>query len=399
MILEQKRTQRSYYEKIQKHSLNSQKGTKNALNNFDKFCKEKYDQNIEEIVDDLVLVKKQETVFDILQSWINWNKIAPSSLKTYFIRLNTFLHYKGIKLDARDVKSELIFPKVLEEELYPLQVEDIGKILSAANYDKRGMYLAQISSGMRLGEIVQIRKKDLVLDSKRIMVKIPAKITKTKQARTTFLSTEAEKMIRHKLKKLDDDDLVWGNNPIPINNEIAEIANLHRYLGKCGLDMKYDSGQYKINTHSFRAFFITKMSRHDPNFAKKLAGQKGYLLQYDRMTDNEKLDKYLEFEKDLIIDPTERQKARISDLEKNEERIAKLEERQEITASLVTSISDNVHDKIFDYKNMDSDQLHLMADLISLKINTIPGFKKAFEKVIGVNLEEYAQRKKKKTLS
>jgi len=386
---------RSYYEKIQKHSLNSQMGTKNALNNFDRFCQEKYDQRIEEIVDDLVLVKKQETVFDILQSWINWNKIAPSSLKTYFVRLNTFLHYRGIKLDPRDVKSELIFPKVLEEELYPLQIEDVGKILSVANYDKRSMYLAQISSGMRLGEIVQIRKKDLILDSERIMVKIPAKITKTKQARTTFLSTEAEKMIHHRLKKLDDDDLVWGNNPIPLNNEIAEITNLHRYLSKCGLDMKYDSGQYKINTHSFRAFFITKISRHDPNFAKKLAGQKGYLLGYDRMTDKEKLDKYLEFEKDLIIDPTERQKARISELEKDKIRIDKLEKKQEITASLVTSISENVYDKMFDFKNMDSDQLQLMADLIKLKMNAIPGFKKEFEKGIGVNLEEYAERRKK----
>ena len=234
----------------------------------------------------------------------------------------------GIKLDSRDVKSELIFPKILEEELYPLQIEDITKILSAASYDKRGMYLAQISSGMRLGEIVQIRKKDLVLDSDRIMVKIPAKITKSQQARTTFLSKEAEKMIRHTLKKLDDDDLVWGNNPIPLNNEIAEITNLHRYLSKCGLDMKYDSGQYKINTHSFRAFFITKISRHDPNFAKKLAGQKGYLLQYDRMTDREKLDKYLEIEKDLIIDPTERQKARISKLERNEEEFQELKTNQ-----------------------------------------------------------------------
>ena len=336
---------RSYYEKIQKHSLNSQMGTKNALNNFDRFCQEKYDQSIEEIVDDLVLVKKQETVFDVLQSWINWNTVAPSSLKTYFVRLNTFLHYKGIKLDARDVKSELIFPRVLEEELYPLQIEDISKILSAANYDKRGMYLAQISSGMRLGEIVQIRKKDLVLDSDRIMVKIPAKITKSQQARTTFLSTEAEKMIRHKLKKLDDDDLVWGNNPIPINNEIAEIANLHRYLGKCGLDMKNDLGQYKINTHSFRAFFITKISRHDPNFAKKLAGQKGYLLQYDRLTDKEKLEKYLEFEKDLIIDPTERQKARISELEKSQKRIDELEADMKQKFLKLTEENENQYEK------------------------------------------------------
>ena len=241
----------------------------------------------------------------------------------------------GIKLDSRDVKSELIFPKIQEEELYPLQIEDITKILSAASYDKRGMYLAQISSGMRLGEIVQIRKKDLVLDSDRIMVKIPAKITKSQQARTTFLSKEAEKMIRHTLKKLDDDDLVWGNNPIPINNEIVEITNLHRYLHKCGLDMKYDSGQYKINTHSFRAFFITKISRHDPNFAKKLAGQKGYLLQYDRMTDKEKLDKYLEIEKDLIIDPTERQKAKSEEIQELQEEVQKLKNKQERVKKLV----------------------------------------------------------------
>ena len=32
-----------------------------------------------------------------------------------------------------------------------------------------------------------------------------------------------------------------------------------------------------------------------------LAGQQGYLLQYNRLTDEEKLERYLEFEPDLII--------------------------------------------------------------------------------------------------
>lgn len=287
----------------------------------------------------------------------------------------------GIKLDSRDVKSELIFPKTLEEELYPLQIEDISKILSAASYDKRSMYLAQISSGMRLGEIVQIRKKDLVLGSDRIMVKIPAKITKSQQARTTFLSKEAEKMIRHTLKKLDDDDLVWGNNPIPINNEIVEITNLHRYLSKCGLDMKYDSGQYKINTHSFRAFFITKISRHDPNFAKKLAGQKGYLLQYDRMTDKEKLDKYLEIEKDLIIDPTERQKRiidqkdkKIAEIEAKFLRIGEIQDKankiQELLAKtevIGAKVLDSIQKEDDDlYEKLTPERDRLVAELAAL---------------------------------
>ena len=80
--------------------------------------------------------------------------------------------------------------------------------------------------------------------------------------------------------------------------------------------MKYDSGQYKINTHSFRAFFITKVSRHDPTFAKKLAGQKGYLLQYDRMTEEEKLEKYIEFEPNLLIFDQSKKNAEIEKLQK-----------------------------------------------------------------------------------
>ena len=83
----------------------------------------------------------------------------------------------------------------------------------------------------------------------------------------------------------------------------------------------------------FRAWFITKISRHDPNLAKKWSGQKGYMLQYDRLTLDEQLDKYLEFEKDLIIDSTERQKRiidekdrKIADIEKDKIRIDKLED-------------------------------------------------------------------------
>ena len=72
--------------------------------------------------------------------------------------------------------------------------------------------------------------------------------------------------------------------------------------------MKYDdTGRFQINTHSFRAYFITRVSRHDPNIAKKLAGEKGYLLQYDRLTDEEYVENYLKFEDDLtVFDLTQR---------------------------------------------------------------------------------------------
>jgi hypothetical protein len=88
--------------------------------------------------------------------------------------------------------------------------------------------------------------------------------------------------------------------------------------------MKYDgTGRYQINTHSFRAYFITRVSRHDPNIAKKLAGEKGYLLQYDRLTDEEYVENYKKFEDDLIVlDLTQRDK-------KQNQRHRELEEKFE----------------------------------------------------------------------
>ena len=93
-----------------------------------------------------------------------------------------------------------------------------------------------------------------------------------------------------------------------------------------------------INTHSFRAYGITKLSRHDPNFAKKLAGQKGYLLKYDRMTNEEKLAIYQKFEVDLIIDDSEKQKAEIQALQEEKSELeqvnGKLKELQKEKDSL-----------------------------------------------------------------
>ena len=82
-----------------------------------------------------------------------------------------------------------------------------------------------------------------------------------------------------------------------------------------------------INTHSFRAYGITKLSRHDPNFARRLAGQKGYLDQYDRLSDDEKLALYQKYEYELMIDESKKDKARIEKLESEKDfRINKLEQ-------------------------------------------------------------------------
>jgi len=280
---------------------------------------------MEEVVREFLKVE-QTAVINTLQEWVNFNKDkSPKTLTTWFSYLSEYLRHRGV--DLTNVKDKMDFPRYIEEEKYPLSLEDIQNILLVAGYDMKLKLLTQLSSGMRRGEMLQLRKKDFII-GKRIIIKIPAKIAKFNKARTTFVSSEVQRMLIPRLKKLADNDFVFGSPDVKEKN-IGDSyeQNLTRYLEKVNLDMRYEStGYHKINSHSFRAYFITKISRHDENVAKILSGQKGYLLQYDRLTVEEKQEKYLEFEKDLIIDPTERQKARITELEKDKIRIDKLED-------------------------------------------------------------------------
>ncbi len=100
--------------------------------------------------------------------------------------------------------------------------------------------------------------------------------------------------------------------------------------------MKNSKDNNDINTHSFRAYGITKLSRHDPNFAKKLAGQKGYLDQYDRMSDDEKLELYQKYEYELTIDQTKKDKVKIEQLqEDNKIKMKGMEDRLESLEALL----------------------------------------------------------------
>ena len=190
------------------------------------------------------------------------------------------------------------------------------------DYDNQSLFLTQSSSGIRIGELVQLQKKHFLINKDRIIVKVPSRIAKFRRARTTILSKEAGIKITPILKRKDDDDLVYGTCVNVHSAETNKGQILRNKIKLLGLDMRYEeTGHFKINTHSFRAYFITKFSRHDPNLAKKLAGEKGYLLTYDRLSDDELLEEYLKAEPDLSIYDDSKKQSTISrrEQEKDEE--------------------------------------------------------------------------------
>ncbi|MCV0409920.1 site-specific integrase [Nitrosopumilus sp.] len=296
----QTRSKKTYLERIQSKDKEIRQGIEAMIKNFENFSMEKYGKA--EIIEDIKLMNNEQ-VFDLLQSWIDWNTLSSGTIKFYFSKLKSYLHYFGIKLHPQDIKEELTFKRQIQEELYPLTVNDIQTITKNLRYKHKTLFICQSSSLMRIGEMMQLRKKHLIADKKNIIVKIPASIAKFKKGRTTFFSKEASRLLRPILRELDENDLVFGTSEYPKHSKITAQGVLRNAHDRIGLNMKYETtGRYMINTHCFRAFGITRLSRHDPNFAKKIAGQKSYLLQYDRMTDEEKLELYQKHEIDLLID-------------------------------------------------------------------------------------------------
>ena len=317
--------------------------------NFTKFCKENYKGNMEEMVRQLKNAD-EPTVYTTLQEWINFNgEKAPSTIKVWFSYLKKYLTHRGI--DLTKARDNLSFKRAIEEERYPLALEDVQRIIEVAGVGMRLKLLTQLSSGMRRGEMLQLKKKDFHV-GKRIMIKIPALIAKFNKARTTFVSSEVSGQLISKLNKLEDDDFVFGSPNVSAQNlGDSYEQNLTRYLEKLGLGMRYEStGHHQITSHSFRAYFITKISRHDENIAKKLSGQKGYMLQYDRLTDEEKLEKYIEFEPDLFIFKQKPKSEEILELAKKvEEKDAKFEElSQKLEEYQKRDLSDKDADKIIE---------------------------------------------------
>lgn len=313
-------------DKISRKAKGTQSSYQTVLNNWEIFSEEKFNQR--DIIPDLKLVE-EETLWDTLQSWINWNSERdnmPQTIKHWFSLLKKYLYHRGIKLTKEDVSENLDFPLKIEESHYPLSIEEAQSIIAAAPFKKKVMYLCMISSGMRIGEICQIKKKHLDLDKSRIQVNIPASIAKYNRQRITFFSKEVAPLLRRHIKKLGDDDMVFGTHDNPKYAEVNEMQQLKRLLNKIGLYERQENGHGKITSHSFRAYFITKVSRFDNDLAHFLAGHKKgvYLPQYDRLTDAEKLELYLKIEEKLLVDDSAITQA---ELEKTQNEKSELEKK------------------------------------------------------------------------
>ena len=203
-----------------------------------------------------------------------------------------------------------------------VSANDIKIILSNADTRLKALYLFMLSSGMRRGELSQLKIEDVDRTCNPTRVNIPKEYVKAhkgaKRGRFTFISDEATyyleqwlkdrpKYIEKTCKRLNKQGIIHKNpddKTIFPSDASGFQGSLNRLLEKAGAPYnerqmrKGDeegkpSGRYLFTCHGFRRFFRSNLNEVVPaDYVEMLLGHKNYLTDQYRYGYDEKLAEY-----------------------------------------------------------------------------------------------------------
>jgi len=229
----------------------------------------------------------------------------PKTIKLYFGFVKSYLRIcHGIKLTTEDIQDYVQFPKQRKELRRPISLETLKLLFGKCDPERRALYYVLVTSGMRLGEGLSLKKSNFHLDERPVRVTLLAEDTKTKEGRETYITNEALERLKPILNSKKDNEYLFHNAD---DIEVAVKREVRYFMGlraKLGLTEKYhNSVRAVVNIHSFRAYFHTKASqKHGMEYANALDGHGAYLKQYYREDPKERANKYLSLEPSLLIE-------------------------------------------------------------------------------------------------
>ena len=282
-------------------------------------------------------------------------KFAPKTYHVYISCLRKFLSRNRVNLDP-NTKEDLNFLQKIKEPLTRDRIptkEELRNILSYANLRDKAIYLTLLSSGIRVGELVQIKTYDIFLDEKPVRIELDAEYCKNKTSRTVFisnetkrylekwLSTEREKWLKNdakrgmslKYKKNADDERIF-----PLTTTAIRVK-WNQFLDKAELGKKdRKTGIREIHVHCLRKYFRTRIAtvcRQD--IVEHLLGHKGYLTSsYVRLTREELAKEYKKGMNELtIFESKDKSHTQLEEeIKRRDKVVAELEQRTEFLKNL-----------------------------------------------------------------
>lgn len=328
---------------ILSHSESSVQSYLTGLRQFRRFVRENLKLDVLELVEQLKLGRFD--VYEALKGFViklDKEGKSPASIKSFLAAAKGYLRQQGIKIYGEDFRLAVRIPKRIRYREEPLTKEIIVRLLHNVPSKLQAAILFAISSGVRIGELVQIRISDVDFESKPTKVRIRAEITKGREARETFLTQEATVALKDHLKRyfgwkegqsnaeLQNTAIfgrTWGiNSKAFTKNSPTRLAtaalekSLVNYVSKIPeLAKVNENGRYVIHFHAFRKFFRTTVGDAvGRDFAEALMGHHFYLDTYYNLPEQKRREMYLKAEPYLTI----------SDISKLEKDMAAISERQ-----------------------------------------------------------------------
>ncbi len=321
-------TEEEWLEKKGRNSRDTYAVAKSAISALNNFCQDKYKKPKEQMLRELKWHYDQKSdpvktwhLLDALVKWMGedhpnviryfgkgkvptpWKKLRAGSIRQYLPKLrHYFKHVAGIKLPEEDIEDYITFPVDYdEEEQEPFTKNELRYVIESLSENPKRMAFAMVAKDTagRLKELVQLQKKNFDLTKNPAVVSFPISILKRKKSRRKqvakrYLTKETAQRIKFLIKDLDDEDLVFGTNVDPYKSRNAENQAWRNLLKRLKMNQKYPNGRNKKNFHSIKAFCQTQIHKatKDDVFSQAYCDHDIYLSQYNRLTEDEKTQKF-----------------------------------------------------------------------------------------------------------
>jgi integrase len=285
-------------------------GEKNLNGNHDNA--EKLEQLAEQY-----FTEKRDYETDIQNYFSEIKTKPPKTVSVSLACVKTFLVENDVELPAkfwRHIHGRIRGSRALTQDKVPNN-QELRRILMHMPIHGKALFDLLASSGMRIGEAIQLKLADLDLAATPCKITIKGEYTKTGNPRIAFASKEAtmfleewikdrEKYLKaavgksHKFAKSLDDNRVF-----PFEVTVA-YSMWDKALEKSGFQ-KLDSSTNRrtVHAHTLRKFFRTRLGAVIPvDIAEALMGHEEYLTEVYRKYSEEDLAKfYTQGESALLI--------------------------------------------------------------------------------------------------
>jgi integrase len=223
------------------------------------------------------------------------------------------LRHHGIKIYSEDFRQNIRLPKRIRHREEPLTKEILVRLLHSVPMKIQTIILVAIATGMRIGEIVQLKILDVDFSTKP----------------TTIRNVQNEQI----LNKVIFSRTTSSNSNIkrkgsPVRSAISNLAiSLRKYTSKIPeLAKLNENGRNVIHFHAFRKVFFTSVSNViGSDYAHALIGHRSYLDTYYNLPEEERKKMYLQAEPYLTISDFRKVERDLISIKKKQEEI---EEKQ-----------------------------------------------------------------------